>query len=213
MVRGRRPNMAAKLTTLAKNLRRIRDAKGLSQMELNKLAGVTNVSMIENGMRAAPRMNTLKPIADALGVTVADLYAETERHDTVPLVGYVGKAGQVYSDPVVGEWGEIAEVEAPPGAPAGTIALQVRGAALSPRYDDGDMLYCLAAGEGLAECFGRECLVVLRGRPAVVRRAFAAGSGVRLVAVDGASEVVGHDQIERISRIGWTSRSWQHAPR
>jgi transcriptional regulator with XRE-family HTH domain len=57
---------------LAKNVRRLRQAKGLSQGALAADAGIDQelVSRIENGT-ANPELDTLGRIADALGVQVA----------------------------------------------------------------------------------------------------------------------------------------------
>ena len=56
-------------------LKTLREAKGLTQDQLAKRAGVTEayVSMLENGKRKAPSLPTLQRLAKALGVPVAEL--------------------------------------------------------------------------------------------------------------------------------------------
>jgi transcriptional regulator with XRE-family HTH domain len=62
---------------LARNMRRLREAKGLSQGALAADAGIYQelVSRIENGA-ANPELDTLGKIADALGVHPRELLEE-----------------------------------------------------------------------------------------------------------------------------------------
>jgi transcriptional regulator with XRE-family HTH domain len=64
--------------SLAANLRRRRDAAGLSLVELAELAGTAKgtVSAIEAG-KANPTVETVYAVAAALGCTMADLLADT----------------------------------------------------------------------------------------------------------------------------------------
>ena len=57
---------------LSKNLERLREKKGLSQDRLAKLADIANntIIKIEQGENINPRLDTLKKIAKALGVSV-----------------------------------------------------------------------------------------------------------------------------------------------
>ena len=60
---------------LAKNIERLRKAKGLSQEKLARLADVDNNTLIkmESGENQNPTLDTLKKVAKALGVSVDDL--------------------------------------------------------------------------------------------------------------------------------------------
>lgn len=60
---------------LAKNIKKLRAKKGLSQDKLSKIAGVTynTIIKIESGATLNPRVNTLRLIAQSLDVTVDDL--------------------------------------------------------------------------------------------------------------------------------------------
>lgn len=60
---------------LAKNLRKLRERKGLSQDRLAKLADVANntIIKIEQGKNINPTLDTLKKMAKALEVSVDDL--------------------------------------------------------------------------------------------------------------------------------------------
>jgi transcriptional regulator with XRE-family HTH domain len=68
------PKNTNKTTSLGRNIQRLRDARGMTQMQLGIEAGTTSIGMIEAGAIASPRMPTLQAIARALGVTVAQLW-------------------------------------------------------------------------------------------------------------------------------------------
>lgn len=61
--------------SLAKNLKKLREKKGLSQDRLAKLADVANntIIKIEQGENINPTLDTLKKVAKALKVSVDDL--------------------------------------------------------------------------------------------------------------------------------------------
>ena len=60
---------------LEKNVKRLREAKGLSQERLARLADVANNTLIkmETGENKNPTLETLKKVAKALEVSVDDL--------------------------------------------------------------------------------------------------------------------------------------------
>jgi len=60
---------------LAKNIKKLREAKGLSQEKLARLADVANNTLIkmESGENQNPTLDTLKKVAKALSVSVDDL--------------------------------------------------------------------------------------------------------------------------------------------
>jgi transcriptional regulator with XRE-family HTH domain len=63
-----------------RELREIRLRRGLSQADLSAKTGVAEftISEIETGKRPHPRPSTLRKLAEALGVEVADLYGDSE---------------------------------------------------------------------------------------------------------------------------------------
>ncbi|TSC95966.1 MAG: helix-turn-helix domain-containing protein [Parcubacteria group bacterium Athens1014_10] len=60
---------------LSKNVKRLREAKGLSQEKLARLADVANNTLIkmETGENINPTLETLKRVAKALDVSIDDL--------------------------------------------------------------------------------------------------------------------------------------------
>lgn len=67
--------MSAKILNIAKNIKKYRNRKGISQDRLSKIAGITlhAVAKIELGITSDPRIKTVNKIANALDVTVDDL--------------------------------------------------------------------------------------------------------------------------------------------
>lgn len=63
-------------SNIAKNIRKLRQAKGISQDRLSKLADLSlnSVVNIEAGNNPNPTIETLEKIAKALGVEVSDLF-------------------------------------------------------------------------------------------------------------------------------------------
>ena len=64
--------MSKDLSTIAKNIKKHRAKLGVSQDKLSKLAGVTlhTLTKIETGATPNPTIDTVKKIADALGVSL-----------------------------------------------------------------------------------------------------------------------------------------------
>ena len=62
------------MSTITKNLRKLRETKGLSQEKLARLADVANntIIKIEAGKNQNPTLDTLKKISKALDVSVDD---------------------------------------------------------------------------------------------------------------------------------------------
>jgi transcriptional regulator with XRE-family HTH domain len=63
------------MSNITKNLRNLREAKGLSQEKLARLADVANntIIKIEAGKNQNPTLDTLKKISKALDVSVDEL--------------------------------------------------------------------------------------------------------------------------------------------
>lgn len=67
--------MSKTKSTIGKNIKKYREKLGISQDKLSKLAGITlhTITKIESGATPDPRIETVKKIADALGVSVDEL--------------------------------------------------------------------------------------------------------------------------------------------
>lgn len=71
-------NSTKKLPTIAVNIRKLRNAKGLSQDKLSKLADLSfnTITKIEAGDTPNPTIETVKKIADALETNIDSLMKE-----------------------------------------------------------------------------------------------------------------------------------------
>jgi len=69
----------SKLTSIAINIKKYRNKKGISQDKLSKLAGITlhTITKIESGTTPDPRIETVKKIAGGLKVTVNEIIRES----------------------------------------------------------------------------------------------------------------------------------------
>ena len=63
------------LSTLAKNIRKLRGKKNISQDKLSKLAGIAHntIIKIETGLIKNPKIETVQKIADAFGISLDEL--------------------------------------------------------------------------------------------------------------------------------------------
>ena len=66
------------VNSVSKNIRRIRQEKGMSQDRLSKKAdlALNTIVKVETGENPNPTVETLKKIAKALGIPVSDLFKE-----------------------------------------------------------------------------------------------------------------------------------------
>jgi transcriptional regulator with XRE-family HTH domain len=60
---------------MSKQIRKLREARGLTQVELAEKAGITQayLSALENGTRTNPKLDLLRDLAKALKTDVAEL--------------------------------------------------------------------------------------------------------------------------------------------
>ena len=67
--------MSKTIPTVAKNIKKYRKEKGLSQDKLSRLADVSHATIIkiESGGIQSPTIDTVQKIAKALGIGVEDL--------------------------------------------------------------------------------------------------------------------------------------------
>lgn len=67
--------MSTEKTTIAKNIKKLRKQRGLSQDKLSKLADISHntIIKIESGAIQSPTMDTASKIAKALGIGLDDL--------------------------------------------------------------------------------------------------------------------------------------------
>jgi phage repressor protein C with HTH and peptisase S24 domain len=141
-------------------LRRHREARGLSQPALAKLAHTSQqqIDRLEKGQRALT-LKWARRLAPLLGVQPHEL-EPTQDYEAAAVLGYVGAGEEVnfFEDQAEGT---LEEVEAPPGE-HDAVALRVRGDSMSPRYLEGELIfYTRARGIDPTNCLYEDCVVRL----------------------------------------------------
>ena len=142
-------------------LRRIRQARGLSQPALAKLATTSQqqIDRLEKGQRPLT-LAWARRLAPWLGVPPHEL-DPVEAYATAVVRGYVRPDEEVFFFEDRADGGALELVAAPPGE-HDIAALRVEGDGLSPRYLAGEIIfYSRACGRDLAACLYADCVVHL----------------------------------------------------
>ncbi len=206
------PEQAAEAKRRGELLRQARVRAGLTQEELaDRVLGPGDlrperqlISKLERGDLTSID-DWIGGLAAALGVSAADLGAQGNHQAAhiARLVGYLGVGGMVFFDALQGPWGEISLVPCPPGAD-GSRAIEVKGSALEPRYDEGDRLFFPEHAPPVEECLGRECVVQTRDGAAFVGRlARAAGGRYTVSMVGGGPRTI---DLDWAAPVKWVTR-------
>lgn len=93
----------------------------------------------------------------------------TGKPATAPVLGYVGAGAQVFPVDDFPQGGGLDEVDLPPGAPVGAVAVIARGDSMYPRYFDGERLFYITRDLPPSELIGQECVVKLKDGPTMVK--------------------------------------------
>lgn len=152
---------------------RVRDARlarGWSQRELAKRAGVTGQSIQQIEAGSVRRPQNIVEIAEALGTTPDFLLQGIGAGgETVPVVG-IARAGSEQVDYREGQ-GELGTVEAPAMSTDRTVALEVQGDSMGGRIEDGDLVFYDDRREPVtSDLFGRLCVVGCSDGRVLVKR-------------------------------------------
>lgn len=140
------------IETIRRNLVRLMDERGVKPTPLSLSIG-TNRTAVGDILARSDNVGIgmLEKLAKALDVDVADIVSES----TVPLSGRVEQAGFL----------PFADSDPPHYAPrplglfANLGAAIVKGAALFPRFRDGDLIYWSQTERRPADHLGEDCLV------------------------------------------------------
>ncbi|MDI5886066.1 S24 family peptidase [Cobetia amphilecti] len=148
------------MSLLSDNIRRLMNHYGYSEAELGRMAGLTQptVHRIVTGESKDPRPGNIEKIAAAFGTTYGNLKHNPNVLDKSTVVD--GDAILIPSPQMRGyapmiSWEEVCDLKSvnmeqipknqlfplPPGAGVNTVALQVRGESMAPRYDDGTIVF------------------------------------------------------------------------
>lgn len=137
-------------------LTRLMESRNIKRKPLAKAAGLgeTAIRDIFDERRNDVRAGTLVRLAGFFEVPVDELLSEP----AMKLAGRVGAGGQVLFEPE--DEFDAPMVERPPGAHGRIIALEVVGASMLPKYEDGDVVYVSRDIDGIPRtAIGDYCAV------------------------------------------------------
>jgi transcriptional regulator with XRE-family HTH domain len=143
---------------------RIKELRKSKGMTLEELAGETSLSTsylqrLENGERNLA-VKHLNVIARALQVGQRELISADESNPVVSVVGRIGAGQEILPEfeqlPPEG----LFQIEVPFPVPPNTLAFEVDGDSMWPRYDPGDVVLCWKEGVNAAEVIGWEAAVM-----------------------------------------------------
>jgi transcriptional regulator with XRE-family HTH domain len=145
--------------------REFRKMRGWTVDTLAEKTGLSKsqISRIENEKRGWS-VESLNVIADAMGVSVAELLSTSDAWIKAPIFGTVGDCGTVAAMTL-----DTPEEIDVPAAYGDVLALRVESDSLYPRYLRGEHVLCRAAVVDPKQATGKECLVFLTGGRALLR--------------------------------------------
>lgn len=149
-------------TRMAAN--RIKELRESKRMTLEELAGETGfstsyVQRLEKGDRNLA-VKHLDSFASALGVTARELVPAQDGSTTVKVVGRIGAGQEILPEMEQLPPDGLFQIEVPFAVPENTLAFEVEGESMWPRYDSGDVVLCWREGTNAAEVVGWEAAVL-----------------------------------------------------
>lgn len=139
-----------------RRLQHLMDDANIKRKPLAQRAGLgeTAIRDIFNEDRNDVRVGTLVKLADFFEISVDELIEEPD----IKLAGRVGAGGEVIFEAI--EDDDAPVVPRPPGASGSMMALQVVGASMLPKYEDGDIVYVRRGNQGIPKkAIGDYCAI------------------------------------------------------
>lgn len=166
------------------------DELGLNHAEASRRAG-RSVTYVRDLLErtASPKAHHLEGLAKALKTNSTWILTgrnEAETVRTVPIVGYVGARAVIYAINDHAKGAGLDEVEAPPGAPEGTVAVVVRGKSMLPAYRDGYLIF-YSQHLPAEDLIGEDAVVALADGTRMLKRVMH-GSGPGLFTLDSSND-------------------------
>jgi DNA-binding XRE family transcriptional regulator len=204
--------MNVKNSDLGARIKQARKTLGLTQQEFAQRLEVTQptVHRWEKGFYE-PDEEVLRRLADMTQLSPAYLrYGENgalgDWPSSVPLVGYISAGAEIQ---MMDDRSSVASmVEGPPRDRLTIAALQVRGDALYPVYQDGDMVF-YSAHTGLDdnEFLGRECVVKIADGATVLRRVVRGAQRGKYTLIAFNAPAMADQKLDWAKPVRWIRRS------
>lgn len=188
--------------SIGNKIREARRARQITQVQLATLAGCNQADIyrIESG-----EVENSKYLQKILRI----LHIDETPTLSVPIVGYVGAGAEVYAidDHVKGDGLEI--IPAPPGMVNG-IALIVRGDSMSPKWEDGEVLFIEKTVYSIDGLIGESCYVqTADGRTYVKKLQYGSRPGLYTLVSYNAPPII-DVAIERAYPIAYTKPRYRN---
>lgn len=201
-------------------IKELREAKKLTLEELAEEVGLSAsyVQRLENGDRNLA-VKHFDAFAKALAVSPRELVDAEGEHEsrisTVKVVGKIGAGQEILPEleqlPPEG----LFEIEIPFPVPDNTLAFQVDGDSMWPRYDPGDVVLCWKEGTNATEVVGWEAAVLTDTGKRYLKRVLK-GSRARLFDLESFNApVIRNVKLEWISKVQFVVRAgeWRQVGR
>lgn len=172
-------------------VREVRKQRGLTLEKLADMAGLSasQISRIERQDRGWS-VESLPKIAEALGVTVAELIDTSQVWVDAPVVGNIGTA--IWASLKFNGTKNLPTVRVP-AAFGELLVLMVNGSAYYPRYLDGELIGITKNSRDPADCIDQECLVGIDGGQYALKTIYA-GTAPGRFALGSHNEPMMHDR-------------------
>lgn len=165
---------------IGKKVRKLRNSRGLTQHDLANKSNISRsyLSDVEGG-RYNPSIETLKDIANALGVQLIELLGDAEHNKQgikIPVLGRVvaGIPLEAITDII-----DYEEISAEMAAKGEYFALKVRGESMAPRIKDGDIVIIRKQPDINS---GDLAIVIINGYDATLKKVIKQEGGILLSA-------------------------------
>lgn len=176
------------MTSIGEQIKVARTAKGISQNQLAKKAGISQagLSAIENTTKS-PNIDTLNRIANALGIPITALLGDpqigTSRHPktkkTIPVLGQIPAGIPIEAIEDVLDYEDLSEQEAADDFEY--FGLRIKGNSMYPEYQDGDTI--IVRRQDTAET-GADAVVMVNGYDATFKRIKRSADGIILMPIN-----------------------------
>jgi repressor LexA len=184
--------------SLGDNIRRIREAHGMTQEDFGRIAGVSlkAVSTWENNLKS-PRMGVIQRIADYFNIPKSFIIDEVSFEDLkpknhrVPVLGTIPAGIPMEAIEDAQGWEELPEAMFSGGKEY--FALKINGDSMAPKYECGDIV--ILRKQNTCEN-GQDCAVMVNGDDATFKRVRIGERGIFLQPLNPAYEPLTYSKEE-----------------
>lgn len=124
----------------------------------------------------------------------------------VPVIGYVGAGGEIYSIDDYAQGAAEDQIEKPPGLSENAVALRVKGDSMWPAYRDGDLLVYDSEPLPPANFLTKECVIRLRDGRTYIKVLMQGSQPLRYTLMSYNAPPMPDEDVEWAAPVGWVMR-------